>query len=248
MGMDTSISRSLRAALLAASLLAVAGSAVAEAESRPQERNPKDPFESFNRAMFAVNEAIDTVAARPAAQAYDTVTPLPVKAAFGNFFANVGDLWVGVNSALQGKGGDAGNDLARLLINSTIGIFGLFDVASELGLERHDEDFGQTLAVWGVGDGGYVFLPVLGPRTVRDAAAWGVDYAADPVRSVDPVRVRNSATVVRFVDIRASLLPYDKVINEAALDRYSYIRDAYLQRRRNQIFDGRPPRLDDDDY
>jgi phospholipid-binding lipoprotein MlaA len=244
MRIDSPIGRWLRAALLAASLLTVAGGAVAEEAVG----NPRDPYESFNRAMFAVNEVIDKVAAKPAAQAYDAVTPLPVKAAFGNFFANVGDLWVGVNNALQGKGGDAGNDLARLLINSTIGIFGLFDVASELGLERHDEDFGQTLAVWGVGDGGYVFLPVLGPRTVRDAAAWGVDYAADPVRTFDPVSVRNSAAVVRFVDIRASLLPADKIIAEAAFDKYSYIRDAYLQRRRNQIYDGRPPRLDDDDY
>ncbi len=245
---DFPIGRWMRAALLAVSLLAATGGAVAEEGGGPREPNPNDPFENFNRAMFAVNEVVDKYAAKPAAQAYDTVTPLPVKAAFGNFFANVGDLWIGVNSTLQGKGADAGNDLARLLINSTIGIFGLFDVASELGLERHDEDFGQTLAVWGVGDGGYVFLPVLGPRTVRDAAAWGVDYVADPVRFIDPIRVRNSATVARFVDIRASLLPYDKVINEAALDKYSYIRDAYLQRRRNQVFDGRPPRLDDDDY
>ncbi len=238
-------SRRLRGLLLAAllaALLAVAGGAVAE-----EAGNPRDPYEGFNRAMFAVNEVVDKYAARPVAQVYDNAAPLPVKAAFGNFFANLGDLWVGVNGALQGKPADAGNDLARLLINSTVGIFGLFDVASELGLERHDEDFGQTLAVWGVDDGGYVFLPLLGPRTLRDAAAWTVDYAADPVRQFDPTRVRNSTTLVRFVDIRASLLPSDKVIAEAALDKYSYIRDAYLQSRRNQIFDGRPPRLDDDE-
>jgi len=230
----------LRAAALAACLLAGGGSALAEG-------NPRDPYEGFNRAMFEVNEVVDTYAAKPVAQAYDNVAPLPVKAAIGNFFGNVGDLWIGVNGALQGKFADVGNDFARLLINSTVGIFGLFDVASELGLERHDEDFGQTLAVWGVGDGGYVFLPLLGPRTVRDTAAWGVDYFASPTNYIEPVRVRNSAMVVRFVDIRASLLPSDKVVAEAAFDKYSYIRDAYLQRRRNQIYDGRPPRLDDDD-
>lgn len=226
-------------ALLAAGLLVAGGAAVAEG-------NPRDPYEGFNRSMFAVNEVVDKYAAKPVAQVYDRATPLPVKAAFGNFFGNTGMLWVGVNSALQGKFENAGIDFGRLLINATIGIFGLFDVASELGLERHDEDFGQTLAVWGVGDGGFVFWPVIGPRTIRDTAGWGVDYAADPVHYVDRRAVRNAVSVVRFVDIRASLLPSDKVVEEAALDKYAYIRDAYLQRRLNQIHDGRPPRLDDD--
>jgi phospholipid-binding lipoprotein MlaA len=209
------------------------------------EGNPNDPYEGFNRPMFAVNEAIDKYAAKPVAQVYDNAVPLPVKAGVGNFFGNAGDLWVGVNSALQGKFGDAGIDIGRLLINSTVGIFGLFDVASELGLERHDEDFGQTLAVWGVGGGGYLFWPVLGPRNVRDTIGFAVGTYADPVMYVRPVSVRNSMAALRFVDVRASLLPSDKVVEEAALDKYAYIRDAYLQRRRNQIFDGRPPRLDD---
>lgn len=207
--------------------------------------NPNDPYEGFNRPMFAVNEVIDKYAAKPAAQVYDNAVPLPVKASVGNFFGNAGDLWIGVNSALQGKFGDAGIDLGRLLINSTVGIFGLFDVASELGLERHDEDFGQTLAVWGVDGGGYLFWPVIGPRNVRDTVGFVVGTYADPVMYVRPVSVRNSMAALRFVDVRASLLPSDRVIDEAALDKYAYIRDAYLQRRRNQIFDGRPPRLDD---
>ena len=209
------------------------------------EENPHDPYESFNRPMFAVNETIDKFVAKPVAQAYDNVAPLPVKAGVGSFFGNAGDLWIGVNSALQGKFSEAGVDLGRLLINSTVGIFGLFDVASELGLEKHDEDFGQTLAVWGVGGGGYLFWPVIGPRTVRDTFGWGVDSSVDPAWRVRPVSARNSMVALRFVDIRASLLPADKVVEEAALDKYAYIRDAYLQRRRNQIFDGRPPRLDD---
>lgn len=225
--------------LLAAALLVAGGGALAES-------NPHDPYEGFNRGMFAVNEVVDKYAAKPVAQAYDRVAPLPVKAAVGNFFGNAGELWVGVNSAMQGKFADAGIDFGRLLVNSTVGIFGLFDVASELGLERHDEDFGQTLAVWGVGDGGFVFLPGLGPRTLRDTAGWAVGFAADPVRFFQPAGVRDGAMVVRFVDVRASLLPSDKVVEEAALDKYAYIRDAYLQRRQNQIYDGRPPRRDDD--
>jgi len=133
-----------------------------------------------------------------------------------------------------------------LLINSTVGIFGLFDVASELGLDKHEEDFGQTMAVWGVRDGGYLFWPVIGPRTVRDTVGFGVDAYADPVRHVhNQVATRNSLVALRAVDVRASLLPADKVVEEAALDKYSYIRDAYLQRRNNQIYDGRPPRNDD---
>lgn len=209
------------------------------------ESNPRDPYEGFNRAMFSVNEAVDGYAFKPVAQAYDKVTPLPVKASVGNFFGNVGDLWNGTNGALQGKFGDAGNDFARLLINSTVGIFGLFDVASELGLDKHEEDFGQTLAVWGVNDGGYLFWPILGPRTVRDTLGFGVDSFADPVWRVRNIPVRNSAVALRAVDVRASLLPADKVVEEAALDKYAYVRDAYLQRRKNQIYDGRPPRNDD---
>ncbi|MGE5470214.1 MAG: VacJ family lipoprotein [Bacteroidota bacterium] len=227
--------RLLAGALLAMSL--VGGALADEAQH--------DPYEGFNRSMFAVHEAVDKAVAKPVGQAYDKVAPLPVKASVGNFFGNAADLWIGVNGALQGKFGDAGVDVGRLLINSTVGIFGLFDVASELGLEKHDEDFGQTLAVWGVGDGGYLFWPIIGPRTVRDTAGWGVDYFVDPVGYVRPIPARNSSVALRFVDIRASLLPADKVVEEAALDKYAYIRDAYLQRRRNQIYDGRPPRLDD---
>src|SRR5574343_1402903 len=223
------------AALLA--LLAVAPVQAAD--------NPKDPYEGFNRTMFAVNEAVDTVLARPLAKAYDAALPLPVKAGVGNFFGNVGDLWIGANSALQGKAGDAGVDFSRLLINSTVGIFGLFDVATEMGLEKHDEDFGQTLAVWGYENSNYVFLPVWGPRTVRDTAGVMVDSLADPVWKTNPIRLRNSLVALRLVDIRAGLLPADKVIDEAALDKYAYIRDGYMQRRRNQVYDGVPPRLDD---
>ena len=206
-----------------------------------------DPYEGFNRAMFAVNEGLDTVAIKPIAQAYDFVTPLPVRAGVGDFFGNILDVRNVLNNTLQGKLSDAGVDLGRLLINSTIGIFGLFDVASELGLQRHDEDFGQTLAVWGWEDSSFLFWPLVGPRTVRDTGGLIVDIYTDPTWYTinKSVAALNSLVALRFIDVRASLLPSDKVVDEAALDKYAYVRDAYLQRRRNQIFDGSPPRLED---
>ena len=206
-----------------------------------------DPLEGFNRAMFAVNEGLDTVLIKPVAQAYDFAVPLPAKAGVGSFFGNIADIRNVLNNALQGKLANAGNDFGRLLINSTVGIFGLFDVASELGLEKHDEDFGQTLAVWGWTESDFLFLPILGPRTLRDTGGWVVDAYTDPTWYTlqKSVAARNTLVALRFVDVRASLLPSDKVVEEAALDKYAYVRDAYLQRRRNQIFDGSPPRLED---
>lgn len=211
------------------------------------QQSVNDPFEGFNRAMFAVNEGLDTVAIKPIAQAYDFVTPLPVRAGVGDFFGNILDVRNVLNNTLQGKLSDAGVDLGRLLINSTIGIFGLFDVASELGLQRHDEDFGQTLAVWGWEDSSFLFWPLVGPRTVRDTGGLIVDVYTDPTWYTlnKSVATRNSLVALLFIDVRASLLPSDKVVDEAALDKYAYVRDAYLQRRRNQIFDGSPPRLED---
>jgi phospholipid-binding lipoprotein MlaA len=200
--------------------------------------NPKDPYEGFNRAMFAVNEGIDVVA-KPVAQGYDAAAPLPVKAGIGNFFGNLADVWTAVNNFLQGKGGQGLSDVGRVLVNTTIGIGGVFDVASEMGLEKHAEDFGQTLGTWGVGDGPYFYWPLIGPRTTRDTFGWAVDSYADPVRYVDDVPLRNSLFGVRFIDLRASLLPTDKVVEQAAFDKYNYIRDAYLQSRRSQIADGK---------
>lgn len=204
--------------------------------------NPNDPAEGFNRAMFAVNEGIDMVIAKPLAQGYDYVAPLPVRAVVGNFFSNIADLWIGVNSLLQGKPTDAASDWGRVLINSTVGIGGAFDVASEMGLDKHYEDFGQTMGVWGVGEGAYLFWPVIGPRTVRDTGGFVVDAYADPVNNYDDVPVRNTAIGLRYIDQRAALLPTDKIIDEGAIDKYAYVRDAYLQHRRNAVYDGNPPR------
>ena len=203
--------------------------------------NPKDPYEGFNRAMFQVNEGIDVVL-KPVAQGYDTAAPLPVKAGVGNFFGNLSDAWTSVNNFLQGKGSDGLSDAGRFLINTTVGIGGVFDVASEMGLEKRSEDFGQTLAVWGVGEGPYFYWPIIGPRTTRDTFGWAVDTYADPVPHLNDVALRNSLTGVRLVDHRASLLPTDKVVEEAAFDKYNYIRDAYLQNRRSEIKDGNSSR------
>lgn len=201
------------------------------------ESNPKDPFEGFNRAMFAVNEGIDVVV-KPVAKGYDAAAPLPVKVGIGNFFGNIWDVLTAVNNLLQGKGGQGFSDIGRVLINSTIGIGGVFDVASEMGLEKHMEDFGQTMGVWGVDEGPFFFWPLIGPRTTRDTFGWAVDSFMDPVWHVDNIALRNSMVGVRYIDLRATLLQTDKVVDQAAIDRYIYIRDAYLQNRRSEIRDG----------
>lgn len=206
--------------------------------------NPKDPFEGFNRVMFSVNEGIDVVV-KPVAKGYDQVMPDPVKTGVGNFFGNIADLWIAVNNFLQGKPTDGFSDIGRVLVNSTIGIVGLIDVASEMGLEKHAEDFGQTLGKWGVDGGPYLFWPIIGPRNVRDTFGFAVDISADPVVRLEDVSARNTLIGVRFIDLRASLLPADKVVEEAAFDKYNYIRDAYFQNRRSAIHDGNPPPLED---
>lgn len=204
--------------------------------------DPRDPIEGFNRAMFSFNEGLDKALIKPVAQAYDTVAPLPVRTGVSNVFSNVGDLWISLNNLFQGKPGQAASDLGRVLVNSTVGILGLFDIATEAGLEKHDEDFGQTLGRWGVGDGAYVVLPFFGPRTARDTFGLAVDLYVDPVLQVDGNDTRNALAATRVVSDRASLLPLDKVVREAALDKYDFVRDSYLQRRRSLIHDGNPPR------
>ncbi len=207
--------------------------------------SPRDPIEGFNRAMFTFNEGVDKALIKPVAQGYEAAVPMPLRIGASNFFANIADVFISVNNLLQGKPREAASDLGRVVVNSTIGILGLFDIASDLGMEKHDEDFGQTFGRWGVGDGPYVVVPLLGPHTSRDVVGEFLDLKADPVVKVDDIPTRNVALVTRLVSIRAAQLPADKLIEEAALDKYSYIRDAYLQRRRFKIYDGNPPRQDD---
>jgi phospholipid-binding lipoprotein MlaA len=208
--------------------------------------NPKDPFEGFNRAMFSVNEGLDAVA-KPIAEGYDAALPQPVKTGIGNFFGNIADPWIAINNLLQGKFTDGVSDFARVFVNTTAGIVGLIDVASYLGLEKHAEDFGQTLGRWGLDTGPYLYWPIIGPRNVRDTFGFAADAWADPLMRAHDVRARNTLTAVRFIDVRASLLPADKVVEAAAFDKYSYIRNAYLQMRRNAVYDGHPPPLEEED-
>lgn len=207
--------------------------------------NPKDPIEGFNRAVFSFNDGLDKAVIKPVAQGYEYAMPAPIRTGVSNFLSNVADVFISVNNLLQGKPADAASDFGRVVVNSTFGILGLFDVASEMGMEKHDEDFGQTFGRWGVGDGPYVVLPILGPRTARDTVGEILDLKADPIANVDHVPTRNVLLVTRVVNERVALLPADKLIEEAALDKYSYIRDAYLQRRRFKIYDGNPPRQSD---
>lgn len=207
--------------------------------------NPKDPWEGYNRAMYSFNDTVDRAVVKPVAKGYDAAAPLPVKVGVGNFFSNIGDVWVGVNNLMQGKVVAGVSDFGRVLVNTSVGILGFFDVATPLGLERHEEDFGQTLGKWGVGDGPYVVLPIFGPKTLRDTAGFGVDTLVDPLGHKDNdthIAERNSAIGLRLIHGRAELLPAEKVIDDAATDRYAYLRDAYLQRRLSLIHDGNPPR------
>lgn len=209
--------------------------------------NPADPWEGVNRKIFAFNDKVDAYALKPVAQAYEAATPLPARVNTSNFFGNVNDLWIGFNNFLQGKPVDGLNDFGRFAVNSTIGILGFFDVASEMGLEKHDEDFGQTLGRWGVGNGPYVVLPLFGPSTARDTGGFIVDrFAYNPNSLIQSVAVRNTLSVTKIVSLRAQLLGAERALDEASLDKYVFLRNFYLQRRRSLIYDGRPPRLDDD--
>jgi len=213
--------------------------------------NPRDPYESYNRAMFNFNDKVDTYALKPVATVYRDITPSFVQTGVGNFFGNLSDAWSGVNNLLQGKGEDGMTDITRFALNSTLGVLGLFDIASPAGLEKHKEDFGQTLGVWGLESGPYLVLPLLGPSTVRDTVALPADWAGDIWQYKDPAHVRNIGTAVKVVDVRAGLLDAGSLFEDAALDRYEFLRDGYLQRRESQVFpDGNPrkPKVKEDPY
>ncbi|MEY4727448.1 MAG: hypothetical protein RLZ36_2075 [Pseudomonadota bacterium] len=206
--------------------------------------NPKDPLEPMNRSISRFNDSLDENVLKPAATTYKDATPELLQKGVRNVFNNLSDIWSTVNNGLQLKGRDTAESLMRSVVNTVFGIYGIFDVATEIGLERHPEDFGQTLGAWGVPDGPYVVLPLFGPSTLRDTAGMPVDTSADYVRNLDHIPTRNSTMTVRVVAKRADLLGASGLLSEAAIDKYSFTRDAYLQYRRNQIYDGNPP--DDD--
>jgi phospholipid-binding lipoprotein MlaA len=207
--------------------------------------NPKDPLEPVNRSISKFNEVLDDNVLKPAAKGYRDATPQLVQTGVRNVFNNLSDIWSTVNNGLQLKGRDTAESLMRSVVNSVFGIYGIFDVATEIGLERHPEDFGQTLGAWGVPNGPYLVLPLFGPSTLRDAAGMPVDTSVDYVRNLEHIATRNSAMAVRIIDKRAGLLDAGNMLNQAAIDKYTFTRDAYLQYRRNQVYDGNPPDEDD---
>lgn len=211
--------------------------------------NPKDPFESFNRGMYQFNDAADKAVAKPAAKAYTTVVPAPARMMLSNFFSNLNDVIVTVNDLLQFKVVQAASDTGRVVVNTTVGLLGLVDIASPVGLEKHDEDFGQTLGRWGINNGPYLVLPVFGPSTVRDSVGLYTDSRASMIRKIKRVDTRNQVYVASLLGRRAALLDQETILDEAAVDRYAFIRDAYLQHRQSQVYDGNPPRekYDDDE-
>ena len=211
--------------------------------------NPKDPFEPFNRGVYKFNEALDKAVVKPVAKGYNAAMPPPGKMMVSNFFSNLGDIVTTLNDLLQFKVVQAVSDGGRILVNSTIGLYGLVDIASSVGLEKHNEDFGQTLGYWGIGDGPYLVIPLFGSSSVRDSVGLYADDRSGVLRRVSHVDSRNQLYATNLLSKRASLLDQEKILDEAMIDRYSFIRDAYLQHRKSLIYDGNPPRekLDNDE-
>ena len=200
--------------------------------------HPQDPFEPYNRGMTSFNEGVDKAVLKPVATLYRDATPSPVQTGVHNFFTNLGDAWSLVNNLLQGRGREAFDSLVRVTTNTVFGLGGLLDIATEAGIERHQQDFGLTLARWGVEPGPYLVLPLLGPSTLRDTLALPADWYGDPLSYLHPVSHRNSLYTLRLVDKRRQLLGATTVLDAAALDSYSFTRDVYLRVRARQVAGG----------
>jgi len=205
-------------------------------------RDPRDPWEGMNRGVYKFNDTFDEWVAKPIATVYRDALHVEIRSRVSNFFSNIQDIFIGVNNVLQGKPQEGIEDWARFVFNTTFGLLGIHDVASEMGLEKHNEDFGQTFGRWGAGSGPYLILPFLGSSTVRDGAGLAIDWWVAPLTEARPIALRNTLYGVYFVNTRADLLEAGRILEEAALDKYVFQRDAYLQRRRSLIYDGSPPR------
>ncbi|PLZ01362.1 ABC transporter [Burkholderia sp. WAC0059] len=216
----------MRKVAFAAMALALAGCSTVQTPSKD------DPFEGFNRTIFKFNDKVDQYALRPAAQGYVKVTPKPVRDSVTNFFSNIGDVYNAANDLLQLKVTDGVEDIMRLVINSVFGVGGLFDVATLAKLPKHDQDFGLTLAHYGVPPGPYLVLPLLGPSTVRDSTGWVVNYFINPLTYVEPDSASWGIYAVNVLSTRANLLGASDLLQGAAIDQYSFMRNTYLQRRR----------------
>jgi len=208
----------------------------------------KDPLEGLNRGIYKFNDTVDKAALKPIAGAYKAVLPTPVRSGVNNFFSNLSTFVSAINNLLQFKFGNAFSEAGRFVINSTFGIAGVMDVASWDKIEKHTEDFGQTLGRWGVGNGAYLVLPILGPSTLRDTAGLVVDtWAFDPITYIDDPATRNQLRLLKLFDKRAQYLPGSDLLDEAALDPYAFMRDAYMQRRASQDNDGQATDVDNVD-
>ena len=229
-----SFHRMARVMLLAATV-ALAGCATGP------DADPRDPLEGFNRGAYSFNEMLDRAVLEPLAGGYNYIAPAPVSQGVTNFFNNLRDVRSAINNLLQLKIGRAFSDVGRVAVNSTVGVLGLFDVASTMNLPRYDEDFGQTLGVWGFGPGPYIVFPFLGPASGRDGIGLVADWFTDPLSYIGDDTARRSLRGLDIVDTRADLLSASRVLDQAALDPYSFVRDAYLQRRESLVYDGNPP-------
>jgi phospholipid-binding lipoprotein MlaA len=224
----------LRWATLVAVLLLQACATVSNPDAR-------DPLESLNRGVFKFNDVVDRAVLKPVAIVYRDATPRVVQSGVRNFLNNLEDVWSTFNTAIQLRGKETSDNLGRVVVNSTVGLLGLFDVATDLNIERHPANFGLTLGRWGVKPGPYLVLPILGPSTLRDTAGLPVDFRGSVVGNIDDTGTRNTLTVVNIVRTRAAYLGASDVVDAAVLDKYRFARDAYLQRRLNQVYDGDPP-------
>lgn len=233
--------RILPAAALAAVLLALGGCA------STGQHNPRDPLEPMNRTVAQFNEGVDSMLLKPVATVYQRHVPALVRTGVSNFFGNLGDLWSGANSLMQLKIHDAAENVMRFSVNTVFGLGGILDLASEMNIERHREDFGKTLGRYGVPAGPYLVLPLLGPSTLRDTLALPVDMRYNVLSEIKPEATRNALGTLRLVDQRANLLRASSVLEEAALDKYSFTRDAHLQRRRAEVVEGTKRATSDED-
>jgi phospholipid-binding lipoprotein MlaA len=208
--------------------------------------NKDDPFEPWNRAMYEVHEAVDGTVIKPIAQAYVAYMPELIRTGVSNFFGNIDDFFTGINNVLEGRGDQAGDDFGRVLLNTMFG-FGLFDQASMMGIPKDKKDFGITFGKWGFPQGPYLFVPLFGPTTVRDGTGVLVRYFTGPVGYINEIPVRNTLYGIGYLDLRAQALSAESVLDTAALDKYRFLRNAYLRNRRFQVYDGKPPPEEDED-
>jgi phospholipid-binding lipoprotein MlaA len=224
--------------------LAAAGALLAGCAEAPSR---DDPFEPWNRSMYEVHQVIDGNLIKPVAEAYVKNTPEPIRTGVSNFFGNIDDLFTGINNVLEGRGNQAGDDFGRVLLNSTFGMLGVLDLASMMGINKDKRDFGITFGKWGAPPGPYFFVPLWGPTTLRDGTGTVVRFFLSPIGYINEVAVRNTIYGVNYLDGRAQALSAESVLETAAIDRYRFLRNAYLKNRRYQVYEGKPPPEEDED-